>query len=79
MDNVITKTYTDVFPMKIWLKISLLAAAFVFAYIPAVSLLVGTWLSRDDSSHGFLVPFISLYFVWAKKRKAAANPNHAKY
>ena len=74
MDNVITKTYTDVFPMKIWLKISLLAAAFVFAYIPAVSLLVGTWLSRDDSSHGFLVPFISLYFVWTKREKLRQIP-----
>lgn len=66
--------YIDIFPKKSWIKIGLLAGAFIFAYIPAISLLVGTWLSRDDSSHGFLVPFISLYFVWAKKERLREIP-----
>lgn len=74
MHNAIARMYIDIFPRKIWVKIGLLAGAFIFAYIPAISLLVGTWLGRDDSSHGFLVPFISLYFVWTKRERLSQIP-----
>ncbi|MEW6417379.1 MAG: exosortase [Nitrospirota bacterium] len=48
-------------------KIGILASVFVFAYFNVISLLVKTWLSRDDYSHGFLIPFISFYFIYAKR------------
>ena len=74
MHDTIASMYIDIFPKKSWIKIGLLAGAFIFAYIPAISLLAGTWLSRDDSSHGFLVPFISLYFVWTKRERLSQIP-----
>ncbi|MBI5588789.1 MAG: exosortase W [Deltaproteobacteria bacterium] len=47
----------------------ILAAVFLFGFYGAASSLVATWNGRDDYSHGFLVPLISLYFVWADRRR----------
>ncbi len=74
MDNVITRMHTDIFPRKIGVKIGLLAAAFLFAYIPAISLLAKTWLDVSFYSHGFLIPFVSLYFVWVNREKLTDLP-----
>ncbi|HET8760233.1 MAG TPA: archaeosortase/exosortase family protein, partial [Nitrospiria bacterium] len=47
------------------------AAALVFGvaviYGPTIASLARMWWSSDDYSHGILVPFISLYFVWMKR------------
>lgn len=72
-----TLVYSPVFSLNMWMKLSLLVALFFITYFGALSLLVSTWLSRDDYSHGFLVPFISLYFIWADKeslKKIAIQP-----
>lgn len=74
MHNAIAKMYIDIFPKKNWIKIGLIAAAFLFAYNNAISLMVWTWLNRDDYSHGFLVPLISLYFVWSERQKLKQIP-----
>jgi EpsI family protein len=58
----------------IWLKAGLLAAAFFIVYSDTMLLFVRTWLGRDDYSHGFLVPFISLYFVWHKRVSLRSVP-----
>lgn len=42
---------------------------FVFSYFNAISLLIKTWLSRNDYYHGFLIPFISLYLIYVNRRK----------
>lgn len=57
-----------------WLKIFILITIFVFSFISALSLLVNTWVSRDEYSHGFLVPFISLYFIWANRERLKELP-----
>jgi exosortase len=54
-------------PQRMWLKAGLLAAIFLIVYLETILLFVSTWLGRDDYSHGFLVPVISLYFVWHKR------------
>ena len=51
------------------LKISLLVLAFAFLYLPVFRAFVETWWSRDDYSHGFLIPLISLYLVWYRREK----------
>jgi len=56
------------------LKLGLLSVVFVLSYFSAFSLLVNTWLSRDDYSHGFLVPLISFYFVWMKRHELQRIP-----
>ena len=47
------------------LRIGLLIAAFVFAYFDTLVSLVKAWAGRNDYSHGFIVPFASLYFFYA--------------
>jgi EpsI family protein len=59
----------SVFPEKLWLKTVLLLSAFAFVYFDTMRSFVTTWSGRDDYSHGFLVPFISLYFVYADKER----------
>lgn len=61
-----------------WLKIGLLLIISAFTFISALSLLVSTWTGQSTYSHGFLVPFISLYFVWADRkrlRELSIQPN----
>ena len=60
--------HNNALPENIWIKVGLLVGAFVFAYAKVMPLLVRTW-SRDDYSHGFLVPLIALYFVWADRKR----------
>lgn len=48
---------------RLFLLLTLWAACFWPVYPP----LVETWLSHSDHSHGLLVPFISLAFVWQKR------------
>jgi len=42
-------------------------------YYPVLVSLVQDWIKLPDFSHGFLVPLVSLYLVWGK-RKDLANP-----
>lgn len=50
------------------IKLSLLAALTIIAYIPTFIWMVDRWTAKDTYySHGFLVPFISLFIVWLKR------------
>jgi EpsI family protein len=60
--------------VNIWIKVSLLVGAFMFAYWGAVTSLVRMWLSYDEYSHGFLIPLISLYFVWSDRKRLRHLP-----
>ena len=60
--------HSNVLPEDIWIKVGLLVAAFVFVYSRVMPLLIRTW-SRDDYSHGFLVPIIALYFIWVDRKR----------
>lgn len=59
---------------RLWLKVILLIAAFVFSYFSALSSLIKTWLVRDVYSYGFLIPFISLYLVWHERKRLKLLP-----
>ncbi len=39
----------------------------VFLYLPAFKEFIYDWYNDDNYSHGFLIPFISGYFVWQKR------------
>lgn len=59
-------------------QVLFLLAAFVVLYFPTFQALLKMWWSSDDYSHGFFVPFISLYLVWVKReqlRDIRSNPN----
>jgi EpsI family protein len=76
--NQSTDSYGFVSSRVLWYKIGLLVAVFFFSYYTAVASLIRTWSGRDDYSHGFLIPFISLYFVWHQRnelRQISVEPN----
>lgn len=50
-------------------KIGLLVAITIVLYYPVSEALINAWLVNKAYSHGFLVPFISLYIIWTKRKK----------
>ncbi len=59
-------------------KAVLLAAALAFALATPAALLFREWAS-PDFSHGILVPFVSLYFVWAGRDRLRGLPVRPDY
>ncbi|MHB8711792.1 MAG: exosortase A [Trichloromonadaceae bacterium] len=53
---------------NIW-KIGVLLALWAAVFIPVIPAMVDTWLNHSDNSHALLVPLISLYFAWQKRRE----------
>jgi len=51
-----------------------LAAQVVWLYWPVLKALAVQLYDDPDSSHGFLVPLISAYFVWERREKLLALP-----
>lgn len=68
-----TKLNRDIFiKNNAWLCIALLIAALLYAYYETFLSLMKIWSSRNDYAHGFIVPFASLYFVYALRNKLKA-------
>jgi exosortase len=66
-------------PRDLAVALGCLLALFVALNYSAIGLLVDRWSSDDNYGHGFLIPFISLYFVWTKKEELAKlTPTPAK-
>src|SRR6266478_3233410 len=59
------------------IQFSLLLFLCFLLYLPTLGGLTKAWWSRDDYSHGFLIPLISLYLVWTRReqfRKLVPRP-----
>ena len=52
----------------------LLTAVLIFLYAPVLKLLVWQWYNDADYSHGFLVPILSAYLIWARRDKLRQVP-----
>ncbi len=52
----------------------LLVAALALLYAPVIKLLVWQWYNDADYGHGFLVPILSAYLIWARRDKLRAIP-----
>jgi exosortase len=58
--------------------LSVLGAAFVVTYFPVWKRLVGTWMTSDEYSHGFLIVPLCCYIIWKNKEnlsKIAGKPS----
>lgn len=49
-----------------WLLLAALAAIGIAIYYESLDHMVGWWSSREEYSHGFLIPVISLYLIWQR-------------
>jgi exosortase len=52
----------------------LLVAALVALYAPVLRILVDQWYRDPDYSHGFLVPLLSAYLIWARRDQLRQVP-----
>jgi len=48
-------------------KLVVVFGLWIVSFFPIFQGLVATWLNDPDNSHGILVPFISIFFVWQKR------------
>lgn len=62
-------TFNISIPAQIWLRVGLVFVIFIVLYTNVIIQIVNTWFNREDYSHGLLIPFISLYFIWSKKEE----------
>lgn len=50
----------------------------VLLYFPLFPQMVRVWVNKPDFSHGFFIPFISLYFIWRNRnelKNTRVNPS----
>jgi exosortase len=52
----------------------LLVAVLAVLYAPVIRLLVWQWYNDPDYGHGFLVPLLSAYLIWARRDKLRQIP-----
>jgi exosortase len=51
-----------------FLRLSVLLVLWLVAFIPVYPTMFQTWLNHSDNSHGILVPLVSGYFIWQKRK-----------
>ena len=57
--------------MRFWLPLAGLAVALGLVYTPVVRDLYHIWDTDENYSHGFLIPFFTLYLIWLGKEDLA--------
>lgn len=55
-----------------WVGAVVCAALLGMIYYDALAFMVSVWVDDENYGHGFFVPFISLFLVWAKREKLRA-------
>lgn len=55
-------------PSHILLTLIMLTS-FAVAYYPVMKSLAATWMTSDNYSHGFFIPFLFIYIIWLKREK----------
>ncbi|MBV5339628.1 MAG: exosortase/archaeosortase family protein [Deltaproteobacteria bacterium] len=56
------------------IKIVILVLLWAAVFYPLYPELVREWLGNSDNSHAFIVPLISMYFVWQRKNALQLTP-----
>jgi len=67
---------------KVWIPITLLSISFLFLYREVLINLARQWRGIDIYSYGFLVPVISFYLFWVKRKQLAriqVRPSYLSY
>jgi len=54
---------------KIYIPVLLLFITFFFYYFPTLKSLVKVWSTDDDYSYGYLIPLITSYLIWEKRKE----------
>ncbi len=54
------------------LRFAIIASCFLLLYASLIQGLVSDWIHMPDFSHGFLIPIVSLYFVYERRKQLLA-------
>ncbi|MCK5232069.1 MAG: archaeosortase/exosortase family protein, partial [Desulfobulbaceae bacterium] len=57
---------------SIYLQAGIFFTAFVAIYYPFIAPMVEDWATNDNYSHGYFIPFISLYLVYEMRNELRA-------
>ncbi len=63
-----------------WLPAGIILPALLWLYLPFLKTLVADWGTNDDYSHGYFIPFLSIYFIYSiqdELKKIAVRPHNA--
>lgn len=52
-----------------WLLVSTVIALLFFVYWSGLTQLVIRWDKQEEYSHGYMLPFLTIYFIWLKKNE----------
>lgn len=53
-------------PLKLWVLLGVLLVLVYFIYLDGINEMVGSW-SREEYSHGFMIPIITIFLIWQRK------------
>ena len=53
---------------RIYIKLAIIIACLAILYTDVAKYLVSDWIHLPDFSHGFLIPIVSLYFVYERRK-----------
>lgn len=60
--------------MKLYMPLLLVMCAIIALYYPFLQDLIVDWDTNDDYSHGYFIPFISLYMIYSIREKLVQQP-----
>lgn len=52
-----------------WLATGVVLIALLWLYLPFLEKLVAEWGTNDDYSHGWFIPFLTIYFIYSIRHK----------
>lgn len=55
------------FPLSFWVSVLIISTISVVVFYDGLDWLVMTWTRKEEYSHGFLIPAITLFLIWQKK------------
>ncbi|MFQ5469478.1 MAG: VPLPA-CTERM-specific exosortase XrtD [Gammaproteobacteria bacterium] len=65
METADNKQAIDQLPINVLVMVLVTFALLTFTFYDGLSSMVGSW-STEEYSHGYLIPFVSLYLIWRK-------------
>ena len=72
--NMSSRNLTNSRNLQIAFQIVILLAAFTILFGTAITKLIQDWAENSNYSHGFLIPFISIYMIWHKRSQLIEFP-----
>lgn len=53
----------------VYFQVAVLSTLFIVLYFPFIQTMVHDWNVNDNYSHGYLIPFMSAYMVWSRRKE----------